>query len=183
MSNPKLVVITGAPNIGKTTFMQNVFNHLEKNGLLVGGIIEVKTSISTYAVYNLLTEEKIPWAELRNSTTTSNTDTNCPYLFFDHNLPDIDRSVQYSLTTKITNYTFLFDEFGRIEIDQNGLITLFDDFALQAKNAIVTVQHRVLLDFLATYSQYFRRQLVLNLNDHNDRERLLSQIDQFLATT
>lgn len=178
----KLVVLTGSRGTGKTTTAIELFRHSKQRGLLVAGFAEIKNEAAGYTIKNLPTEEEFVWAKENSPVCAEESEQAIShYLFYDHIIPDVARSLSSSLTAPINHHVFFFDEFGRLEINGKGLITIFDDFALAAKSTIIVVQKKVLTEFTDHYSQYFNRQKIFNLDQIKSKPDLFTEIDHFLG--
>ena len=151
----KLLVFTGKKNIGKTTFIKQVYGNFSEMGFKINGFIETKTDdFKNYEIENINTQERFPWAT-KSFMNNKKIDNNTSYDFHTDKLDSIFSSLINSLHNNEKRDIFIFDEFGKMEMRGYGLIKIFDYFSNSHKYLFIVVQESIVDEFLKKYKDKF----------------------------
>lgn len=168
-----MLILTGEKGCGKSLLLKKVI--LEHN-LSVQGFLSLKelsAGIVTGIHLLLLPDQKVvPMA----TTTPIKTDSNTSRFYF---YPNVFSRINSQFERLDANLPFVFDEFGLLEMHQEGHYPIFENVKGSSHKTLIVVRLEILTDFISSFCPHAHHE-VLDMATL-DREHISRKILDFLT--
>jgi nucleoside-triphosphatase len=164
-----VIVITGAPRVGKTTIVRDVAQKLSERGVRVGGIIsrEVRTNnVRTgFEFIDLTTNDR----EILASVTANGPRVGKYFV----NLSGCQFAANRLINALINSEVIVCDEIGPMELKSKEFINAARNLITTNKNVIVVVHQKLEHPLVNQFREKSRSLISINLANRNEVSRVL----------
>jgi nucleoside-triphosphatase len=164
-----VIVITGAPRVGKTTIVRDVAQKLSERGVRVGGIIsrEVRTNnVRTgFEFIDLTTNDR----EILASVTANGPRVGKYFV----NLSGCQFAANRLINALINSEVIVCDEIGPMELKSKEFINAARNLITTNKNVIVVVNQKLEHPLVNQFREKSRSLISINLANRNEVSRVL----------